>query len=388
MDQICTIDRVELFEIAIPFRIPFEISGGISHLRRSIIVKLTDAQGCSGFGEAAPFEQPFYSAETIDTTLVVLKNVLLPKILHRTFHSIEELNLVLRDGVRGNQFAKASIETAYWDLVARRNKLSFVALFQEYLASMGVAPEYLQSKKAIPSGVSVGIPPNLDLGILQEQVDTYLAEGYRRVKIKIRPGWDVRPARAVRQQIGADFPFWLDGNGAYNLKDHVRIFQELDEVGCLFYEQPLAHNDLWDHSKLSSMVETPICLDESLESSSLAHSAAEMKAASVWNIKLQRVGGIFEALQIYKLALDEGIQIWGGTMPESGLGAIPMLALASLSGFCYPSDIEPSLRWYEEGQDLIEISMDKNGYIEVPQCIGTGFEESRLREIGQRISPP
>lgn len=108
-----------------------------------------------------------------------------------------------------------------------------------------------------------------------------------------------------------------------------------------------------------------------------------MKAASVWNIKLQRVGGIFEALQIYKLALDEGIQIWGGTMPESGLGAIPMLALASLSGFCYPSDIEPSLRWYEEGQDLIE-----NGYIEVPQCIGTGFEESRLREIGQRISPP
>lgn len=386
MDQCCTIDRIELYEIAIPFRIPFEISGGVSHYRRSIVVKLTDKDGCSGYGEAAPFEQPFYSSEIVDTTVVVLEKVLIPRILGRSFSSVEELNLALNEGIRGNHFAKASLETAYWDLLAERNQKTFVSLIKEMLAAMGVAPEFLVERDVIESGVSIGIPKNLDLGILQEQAAEFAAEGYRRVKIKIRPGWDVQPAKAVRRQIGDDFPFWLDGNGAYNLPEHAGVFQALDEVGCLFYEQPLAHNDLWQHSKLSRLVETPVCLDESLESFSLAQSAVEMKAAAVWNIKLQRVGGLWEALQIYKLAMEQGIKIWGGTMPESGLGAMPMIAFASLSGFAYPSDIEPSSRWYEAGQDLIELHMDEAGCIKVPQCFGTGFDGSRLKEIGKRIA--
>ncbi len=385
MNQTCSIERIELYEIRIPFKIPFTISGGTSHYRKSLIVKLMDSDGCVGFGESAPFEQPFYSSETIETARVILENTLIPKVVGRTFRSIEELNRVLNDGVRGNSFAKASIETAYWDLVAKKNQMSFVELIQTVLASRGVPPEFLVSHSHIESGVSIGIPENEDLSVLQRWVDEYVEEGYRRVKLKIKPGWDVEPAKAVRRQLGDAFPLWLDGNSAYNLAEHQEIFKELDETNCLFYEQPLAYNDLWNHCKLSKMVSTPICLDESLKSAFTAECAVEMEAAAVWNVKLQRMGGLWEALKVYKIAVEHGIKLWGGTMPESGLGAVPMIALASLNGFHYPSDIESSSRWYENGADLIDIQMDENGLIEVPQTVGIEFDEAELYRTGRLI---
>ena len=382
MEQKCWIERVELFEVEIPYKIPFSISGGTALKRKSLIVRLTDVDGYQGYGESAPFEQPFYSSETIETAKVTLVEYLIPKVAGQGFASIEEFNRALHEGVRGNNFAKASLETAYWDLVAKRNGLTFVELFRRVLRSWGVAEEYLQTKAQIESGVSVGIPQNYELKTLQTWVDEYVSEGYKRVKLKIRPGWDLEPTRAVRKQLGWDFPLWLDGNGAYNFHHHVGVFKLLDDRQCLFYEQPLGPNDLWEHSKLRRAVATPLCLDESLKDVTTAVAAIEMEAAQVWNIKLQRMGGLWEALQAYKLAMDHGIKLWGGTMPESGLGAIPMIALASFAGFVYPSDIEPSSRWYESNQDLFEISMDPQGMISVPDFVGIEFIEEKLAEIG------
>ncbi|NMA61668.1 MAG: o-succinylbenzoate synthase [Firmicutes bacterium] len=385
MEQAIWIERVELFEVEIPYKIPFSISGGTALKRKSLILRLTDLDGYQGYGESAPFEQPFYSSETIETAKVALVEYLIPKVVGQGFASIEEFNRTLHGGVRGNNFAKASLETAYWDLVAKRNGLTFVELFQTVLRSWGVAEEHLLTKDQIESGVSVGIPQDYDLKTLQAWVDEYVDEGYRRVKLKIKPGWDVKPTFAVRKQIGSHFALWLDGNGAYNFGEHLEVFKELDEAQCLFYEQPLGPNDLWEHSKLCKAVVTPICLDESLKDARTALAAVEMEAAQVWNIKLQRMGGLWEALQAYKLAMESGIKLWGGTMPESGIGAIPMIALASFSGFVYPSDIEPSKRWYESGRDLFEISMDEQGKITVPNFVGIEFPEKKLAEIGRPI---
>ncbi len=385
MEQRCLIERVELFEVEIPYKIPFSISGGTALKRRSLILRLTDADGYQGYGESAPFEQPFYSSETIATAQIALTDYLIPKVVGRGFDSIEDFNRTLHEGVRGNNFAKASLETAYWDLVAKRNGLTFVELFRSILRSWGVAEEHLKTKEQIESGVSVGIPYNYNLKTLQTWVDEYVAEGYQRVKLKIKPGWDLTPTMAIREQLGAAFPMWLDGNGAYSFAEHLEVFQQLDQAQCLFYEQPLGPSDLWEHSKLRRAVTTPICLDESLKDANTGLAAIEMQAAQVWNIKLQRMGGLWEALQAYRLAMKHGIKLWGGTMPESGIGAIPMIALASFSGFVYPSDIEPSTRWYESQRDLFEISMDAQGRIAVPNFVGIEFTEEKLLEVGRPI---
>lgn len=385
MEQAIWIERVELFEIELPYKIPFSISGGTALTRKSLIVRLTDLDGYQGYGESAPFEQSFYSSETIEGAKIVLIEQLIPKILGQGFASIQALNRVLHEGVRGNNFAKASLETAYWDLLAKRNNLSFVELFRQVLKDLDVSQQFLETRSTIESGVSVGIPQGYDLKLLQSWVDSYVEEGYKRVKLKIKPGWDLKPTMAVRKQLGEDFALWLDGNGAYNFREHAETFKELDQAQCLFYEQPLGPNDLWEHRKLRQVVQTPICLDESLKDARTALAAAEMEVAQVWNIKLQRMGGIWEALQTYKLGTEHGIRLWGGTMPESGIGAIPMIALASFSGFVYPSDIEPSNRWYEDGRDLFEITMDSNGQIAVPGFVGVEFPLEKLGESGKLI---
>lgn len=385
MRQSFKIEQVEVFEIQIPFRIPFSISGGTSLIRKSLIVRLTDADGYQGYGESAPFAQPFYSSETIETVKVILKDDLIPKVVGGSFDSIAAFHRALQVGVRGNNFAKASLETAYWDLVAKGNGQSFVEVFRHILRGWGVAEEHLQTRDMIDSGVSVGIPEHYNLSTLQAWVDEYVREGYSRIKLKIKPGWDIKPVFAIRKQLGNAFPLWIDGNGAYNFTEHTSIFLELDQTGCLFYEQPLGHDDLWEHSKLRNNVRTPICLDESLKNAQTALAAVEMGAAQVWNIKLQRMGGLWEALQTYKLAVEHGIELWGGTMPESGIGAIPMIALASFSGFTYSSDIEPSTRWYEDGWDPFAIIMNTQGQIKVPTFVGVEFPQEHLLRVGQLI---
>lgn len=363
------IDRIRLVEIDIPYATPFQISGGISYSRKSLIIELI-SNGVIAYGESAPFEAPFYSSETISSAKAMLLEWIFPRILKKTIKSIDDLNKIINEGIRGNNFAKAGVENAYWDLVAKVNNISLKQLITKKMRQLGVPEPFISSKDYIESGVSVGIPADRSYQTLAQWVQGYLAEGYRRIKIKVKPGWDVEAALVTRKVIGSEFPFWIDANASFNIEDHLAILKELDQFDCIFYEQPLQHNDLVDHSRLKEFIKTPVCFDESLKSYKTAQDTLFLDAAKIWNIKIQRVGGLLEALKIYNLAVKNGVKLWGGTMPESGIGAMPMLNLASFAGFVYPADIEPSSRWYGPGQDLIEMEMNKQGQIMVPAGIG------------------
>lgn len=385
IDEEVRIDDIRLFEVKIPLKVPFRISGGVSYERKSLIVVLT-GDGFNGYGESAPFEQPYYSSETLSSVKSLYRELLFPRILHRQIDSIEQLNRLLGEGVRGNNFAKAGIENAYWDLLCRKNGVTLKEVILDELSRLGLPEEALRSENGIPSGVSVGIPEGNDLGLLADWVQAYKEEGYRRIKIKIRPGWDLKPLEAVRKRMG-DFPLWVDANASYRYEEHREIFQSMDAYHCLFYEQPLSEDDLIDHAKLARCVRTPICLDESLKSPLAARQAAEIGASRIWNIKIQRVGGLWQALRIYKLAVENGVELWGGTMPESGLGTLPILNLASFSAFRYPADVEASKRWYGEGNDLYEVRMDAKGIIRIPECRGTEevINFDNFRKFGEQI---
>lgn len=365
INEQAVIDKISLYEIGIPLKEPFQISGGVSYFRRSLIIVLSSGE-YKGYGEAAPFEEPYYSSETISSVKALYQDLLIPRLLGKQIASIEHMNEVLNEGIRGNAFAKAGIENAYWDLLCNKNKINLKQLIEYKMEQLEVPKEFMESKDYIKSGVSIGIPVDGQIETLQKWAQEYVDEGYQRIKIKIRPGWDVEPLAAVRQQIG-DFPLWIDANSAYDLEKHKETLVEMDQYGCLFYEQPLHHDDILDHAKLGKEIKTPICLDESLKSERVARQVLECGASKIWNIKIQRIGGLLEGLKIYKLASDNGVELWGGTMPESGIGAIPMLNLASFKGFVYPADIEASARWYGEGQDTIELKMNQEGQIFIPE---------------------
>lgn len=365
INEQAVIDKISLYEIGIPLKEPFQISGGVSYFRRSLIIVLSSGE-YKGYGEAAPFEEPYYSSETISSVKALYQDLLIPRLLGKQIASIEHMNEVLSEGIRGNAFAKAGIENAYWDLLCNKNKVNLKQLIEYKMKQLEVPKEFMESKDYIKSGVSIGIPVDGQIETLQKWAQEYVDEGYQRIKIKIRPEWDVEPLAAVRQQIG-DFPLWIDANSAYDLEKHKETLVEMDQYGCLFYEQPLHHDDILDHAKLGKEIKTPICLDESLKSERVARQVLECGASKIWNIKIQRIGGLLEGLKIYKLASDNGVELWGGTMPESGIGAIPMLNLASFKGFVYPADIEASARWYGEGQDTIELKMNQEGQIFIPE---------------------
>ncbi|NMA85592.1 MAG: o-succinylbenzoate synthase [Epulopiscium sp.] len=367
INEQATIDKIELYEVAIPLKEPFQISGGVSHFRRSLIVVLSSGD-FKGYGEAAPFEEPYYSSETISSVKMLYKELLIPRLLGKTIDSIEEMNEVLNEGVRGNAFAKAGIENAYWDLLCQKNNKNMKQMIEYKMEQMGVPKEFMESKDHIKSGVSIGIPVDGKIETLRQWAQEYIDEGYQRIKIKIRPGWDLEPLAAVREQIG-DFPLWIDANSAYDLEKHKETLEKMDHYDLLFYEQPLHHDDILDHASLAANIKTPICLDESLKSERVARQALESGASKIWNIKIQRIGGLLEGIKIYKLAVENGVQLWGGTMPESGIGAIPILNLATFKGFVYPADIEASARWYGEGQDTIELTMSQEGDIVIPEGI-------------------
>lgn len=379
------IDDIRLYEVKIPLKVPFRISGGVSYARKSLIVVLS-GDGFSGYGESAPFEEPYYSSETISSVKALYKELLFPRILHKKINSIRHLNQIIGEGVRGNYFAKAGIENAYWDLICKKNGITLKEAILHELSQFDLPEQALQSKNYITSGVSVGIPAGNEIKQLTDWAQEYKDEGYRRIKIKIKPGWDLKPLDAVRKKIG-DFPLWVDANASYSYEEHRDIFKQMDQYKCLFYEQPLCEDDIIDHAKLARYVKTPICLDESLKSASVARKAVEMEASRIWNIKIQRIGGLWQGLLIYKLAVENHISLWGGTMPESGLGAVPILNLASFSAFQYPADVEASKRWYGEGSDLYEIKMNAEGKIFIPEC--KGMEEiinfDNLHKYGDRI---
>ena len=373
------IARADLYELTLPLVEPFVISGGAITQRRSLIVVLHDDAGHVGYGECPPFELPFYSEETLAGARDLIERVLLPRVVGRDHDSPEALDALLRENIRGNWFARAGVETAAWDLEAHVRGTGLATLLGERL---GVTPAGV-----VDCGVALGIPPERSAEALTRSVYDAVRHGYRRVKIKIAPGWDVAAVAAARAGLaGVDLPLTVDANGAYEWpRDEVPL-RALDETGLLYIEQPLAPDELVGHAELARVLHTPICLDETLRDARAARQVVALGGPKIWNIKVHRVGGLSEVCRLYRLAEPYGAELWAGTMPESGIGSQAALAAAALPRFVYPSDLEPSARWFGRNADVIKLAMGKEGRIAVPQqSCGRLLDPGRFRSATRLV---
>jgi o-succinylbenzoate synthase len=356
------IARAELYELTLPLAEPFVISGGAIAERRSLVVVLHDDAGHVGYGECPPFDLPFYSEETLAGARDLIERVLLPRVSNREFEGPipEAIDEALRVGVRGNWFARAGVETAAWDLEAHTRGTGLAALLGERLG--------VPAAGAVDCGVALGIPPDRRADILTQWVHDAMLRGYRRVKIKVAPGWDAAAVTAARAGMaGSTLPLTVDANGAYEWPRDETALRALDDAGLLYIEQPLHPDELVGHARLGETLRTPICLDETLRDARAARQIMTLRGPKVWNIKVHRVGGLGEVCRIYRLAVEYGAQLWAGTMPESGIGSQAALAAAALPLFVYPSDLEPSSRWFGRNGDVIKLTMGKEGRMAVPQ---------------------
>ncbi len=354
------IARADLYELTLPLLEPFVISGGEITERRSLIVVLHDDAGHVGYGESPPFDLPFYSEETLTSARDLIVRVLLRRVVGREFVGPEAVDEVLRDGIRGNWFARAGIETAAWDLAAHARGTGLATLLAE---ALGVKPA-----ASVACGVAIGIPAGRDPALLTSSVYDAVRHGYQRVKIKVAPGWDLTAVRAARAGLaGSDLPLTVDANGAYEWPRDEDALRALDDAGLLYIEQPLAPDELVGHAELGRVLRTPVCLDETLRDARAARQIIALRGPKIWNIKVHRVGGLTEVCRIYRLAEAYGAELWAGTMPESGIGSQAALAAAALPRFVYPSDLEPSARWFGRNRDVIKLSMGKDARMAVPQ---------------------
>jgi O-succinylbenzoate synthase len=391
LDTPVEIAFARLYEVAVPLRQPFRISGGTMRTRRSLIVELTDRTGAVGYGESAPFEAPFYSEETLTSVEACIVRHLFPRITGRSFGALETTALALEQGVRGNRMARAGVETALWDVVCAKAGVPLRALLAAGMERLGVPAPMRESRGCAECGVALGIPDEGGLEALAADAVAAIRAGYRRVKLKVMPGWDVAAVRAVREAArgaGREAPLWADANGAYARENDMEALRALDRERLVMIEQPLPPEDVAGTLRLTRELETPICLDESLTDERAAQLFLEHHGPAIWNVKVQRVGGLWESLRIYRRAVEGGVRLWAGSMPETGIGLHAVLCLASFAGFVYPTDAEPSERWYAPGADLVEWRMDGTGQIAVSDVAGLsklGLTE-RLEQIGRVVA--
>jgi O-succinylbenzoate synthase len=373
------IARADLYELTLPLVEPFVISGGAIAERRSLIVLLHDDTGHVGYGESPPFHLPFYSEETLAGARDLIERVLLPRVVGRDCDLPEGVDGLLNEGIRGNWFARAGVETAAWDLAAHVRGTGLAALLGERL---GLTPA-----GAVECGVALGIPPERKADALTRWVYEAVQRGYRRVKIKVAPGWDAAAVSAARAGLaGSDLPLTVDANGAYEWPRDEAALRGLDEAGLLYIEQPLAPDELVGHVRLGETLRTPVCLDETLRDACAARQIMALGGPKIWNIKVHRVGGLSEVCRIYRLAEEYGAELWAGTMPESGIGSQAALAVAALPRCVYPSDLEPSSRWYGRNTDVIKLAMGKDGRMAVPQqSCGRLLDPARFRTAARLV---
>ena len=349
------IQSIELREICLPLLHFFETSFGRTTERRIVLARVTDDDGAEGWGECTAGEGPFYSDEWTDSVWSTLCEFLGPMVLGQRVAGAADVFALMRP-VRGHRMAKATIETACWDLEAK--KLG-VPLWKHLGGTRG----------EISSGVSIGIQDTPD--ILLEKIRKEVDAGYQRIKIKIKPGWDVGIVARVRKEF-PNIRLMGDANSAYTLAD-VPLFQELDRFNLMMLEQPLAHDDIFDHAKLQQQIQTPICLDESIRTAEDATHAIGMGSCKIINVKLGRVGGHSEAKRVEAVARENDIPIWCGGMLESGIGRAHNIAMSTLAGFSLPGDVSASERYWEE--DIIEppVMVSAKGTIIAPEAPGIGF---------------
>jgi O-succinylbenzoate synthase len=349
------IQSIELCEICLPLIHFFETSFGRTTERRIVLARVTDADGAEGWGECTAGEEPFYSDEWTDSVWSTLGEFLGPMVIGQRVESASDVFGLMRP-VRGHRMAKATIETACWDLEAK--KLG-VPLWKHLGGT----------HREISCGVSIGIQDTPD--ILLEKIRKEVDAGYQRIKIKIKPGWDVAIVTRVRKEF-PNIPLMGDANSAYTLAD-VPLFKELDRFNLMMLEQPLSHDDIFDHAKLQQQIQTPICLDESIRTADDATHAIAMGSCRIINVKLGRVGGHSEAKRVEAVARENDIPVWCGGMLESGIGRAHNIAMSTLAGFSLPGDVSASARYWEE--DIIEppVLVSAKGTIMAPDAPGIGF---------------
>jgi O-succinylbenzoate synthase len=329
------------------------------------LLEAKDDNGMSGWGESVAFHSPWYNEETLKTNWHMLEDFIIPSLLNKEVEQPEEVSEIL-SYIRKNNMAKSTIEGAVWDLFAKRKGITLAA-------ALG------GEKTEIEVGISIGIQNTID--DLLQLVDEYVNDGYKRMKIKIKPGWDVEVMREVRKHF-PHIPLMADANSAYRLKDIDRL-KALDEFDLMMIEQPLASDDIVDHAQLQKKISTPICLDESIHSYEDARKAIELGSCKIINIKIGRVGGLTESKRIHDLCQQHGIPVWCGGMLESGVGRAHNIALTTLANFVMPGDTAGSSRYWE--QDIIEPEVVvKNGMITIPDKPGIGYEPNR--EIIQQFT--
>jgi o-succinylbenzoate synthase len=355
------IERIDLKIVRLPLVRPFQTSSSLKDHLDHILVRV-EAGGVTGWGECASPSDPFYCPETTETCWHILRDFLAPMVLGREWSSIDELTTYYR-AVKGNNFARSGLEMACWDALARTQNLSLTKMLG------GTRSEIL-------SGVSLGIERQIEP--LIDQIERFLDEGYRRIKLKIAPGHDVEVVRRVRERF-PHVPLQVDANSAYTLDD-LDTLAALDEFDLLLIEQPLAHDDIIDHVRLQAALKTPICLDESIHSADDARKALDLGACRVINIKVSRLGGLHEARRVHDLCLARGVSVWCGGMHEFGIGRAANVAIASLPGFTLAGDVSGSDKYY--ASDIVEPPiLAHDGAVRVFDGHGLGVEpvEERIR---------
>ncbi len=359
------IEAIDLYAISMPLVSPFATSFG-TQLQRDCLIVAVHSEGLTGWGECVATNDPGYSYETAVTAWHILAEFLIPTLLGKEIGEPEEIPALFAK-VRGHPLAKASLEQAIWDIAAQRDGLS--------LAQKLAQPYNQPPRTRVKVGVSIGIQPSLAETV--ETIAGYVAQGYGRVKLKIKPGWDTAVAQAARRAF-PDLPIMLDANSAYTLADTPTL-QALDAYNLLMLEQPLGYEDIYHHSQLRPQLHTPLCLDESITSVGHAELAIALQACDIINIKPSRVAGWTAARAIHDMALQAGLRLWVGGMLETGIGRAAQLALAALPGFTLPGDISATSRYYEHDIATPFTLNAEDSTMTVPTKPGLGVEVDRDR---------
>jgi O-succinylbenzoate synthase len=361
------IERIELHHIQMPLVHPFRTSFGVERERPCILIAV-HSEGVTGWGESVPGLGPWYSSETIETAWHILRDFLVPALLGKEINAPADITPNFK-AVRGHPMAKAGLENAVWDLLAKAEGKPLSAL----LGGVGDRVEV---------GVSIGIQPTLE-GLL-ERVDNFVAAGYGRIKMKIEPGWLVEPIRLVRER-HPHIRLMADANSAFTLAD-APLLKQIDPFKLIMIEQPLGYDDIADHARLQRQLETPICLDESIHSVADAQAMIDLQAGRIINMKVGRVGGFTNALTIHDMAQKAGIPLWCGGMLETGIGRAANIHLASLPNFTLPGDISATGRYYHEDiADPPFVLNTADSTMSVPTRPGIGVDVRRERVEKARL---
>ena len=361
------IERLELRLLELPLVHFFETSFGRVDDKHFILVR-ADGDGTSGYGECVADIDPYYSAETNETAWHIISEFIAPRVLGVELAHPRDVFPALK-AIRGHNMAKAAVEMAAWDLYARQRR-------EPLWKTLGGV------RDRIASGVSVGIQPSL--ADLAANVERELAAGYRRIKIKVKPGWDLDPVRTIRERFGS-IPLMVDANAAYTAGDAEHLAR-LDDYGLMMIEQPLDYDDIAEHARLQRRLKTAICLDESIKSPGVAREAIAAGACRIINIKPGRIGGFGESIRLHDLCAGHGIPVWHGGMLESGIGRAANIHLSTLPNFTLPGDVAASKRYFSP--DLIEppIEVAADGTIAVPNDYGLGvsMRDDRIERATRR----